>query len=238
MRVLDEYLAARLATLEAASPRLHAALQRRRAGTVPVLIGTPAQLQHAPGGAAARLPRLSMGRAAEFLALHADGTDSLVALLVRVDLGWLARYHRAWINRNAPWSRSPSWLQRRFDRLVETVLVHEVWGHLVPVAEAGSLAGQCPDPRAGQPPEDSCVMRRENELRAELGWRPRRAYALDLDSDPFPDPLHPPRPAARAAGPGAERGVPQVAGRPRPVVHLHPERPGSFTGQPKRRQSS
>jgi hypothetical protein len=112
----------------------------------------------------------------EFGALT-DSAGIMRTLFVRIDLHRIAELERA---RQSPLT---SWFNHRkqradFDRLVDAVLIHELWGHLVPVAQAGSMSAKCDDPLPGQHETDSCVMRRENDLRKELGLRPRTTYVL------------------------------------------------------------
>jgi hypothetical protein len=64
---------------------------------------------------------------------------------------------------------------RRFSTLSELhadldrVLAHEVFGHALPYLIEGNVSGRCADPTSGERPEDSCAIRRENVIRAELG---------------------------------------------------------------------
>jgi hypothetical protein len=59
----------------------------------------------------------------------------------------------------------PSELHADLDR----VLAHEVFGHALPYLIAGSVSGRCADPVAGERPQDSCAITRENVIREELG---------------------------------------------------------------------
>jgi hypothetical protein len=52
---------------------------------------------------------------------------------------------------------------------LDRVVAHEVFGHAIPYLVAGDVSGRCADPAAGERPEDSCAIRRENLIRAELG---------------------------------------------------------------------
>jgi hypothetical protein len=66
-----------------------------------------------------------------------------------------------------------------FEADVERVLAHEVYGHAIPYLLAGSVEGQCPDPRPGESPRDSCSIRRENDVRREAGLGERTDYELE-----------------------------------------------------------
>ncbi|MEZ5285362.1 MAG: hypothetical protein R2712_11270 [Vicinamibacterales bacterium] len=52
---------------------------------------------------------------------------------------------------------------------LDGVIAHEVFGHAVPYLLAGSVAGRCADPQAGQRAVDACAIQRENVVRRELG---------------------------------------------------------------------
>lgn len=66
-----------------------------------------------------------------------------------------------------------------FENDLDRVMAHEVYGHALPYLLAGDLAGKCADPVGAQRAEDSCAIRRENAIRAELGLGRRREYGLD-----------------------------------------------------------
>lgn len=202
LRVLDAYLVERLAALEAASARFRAGMELLRYGDFPVLIGTPRQIDAVLRPLGILVPPLEETPVGDMLIAEVVGSREIHALLVRIDLDRLRLFHLVWVGVNQPHLRNVRMQQQRFDRLVEATLIHEVWGHLLPVAEARSAAGTCPDPLPGELAGDSCVMRRENDLRAELGWQPRPDYPLALDSDPVArarrGERRPPRPAGAA----------------------------------------
>jgi hypothetical protein len=58
---------------------------------------------------------------------------------------------------------------RDFEADLDRIIVHEVYGHAIPLLLAGDLSGRCPDPRPGERATDACSIRRENAVRAELG---------------------------------------------------------------------
>lgn len=177
LHVLDPYLEARLSALAGLSPRFAAALARLRASDVPVYVGTPAQLAALPLDPGVVGGRLPPERVAELRMVLEPGTDRPAVLVVRIDLGRLARLVRRPLL-DGPVPGGAARFRKRLARFTEATLLHEVWGHLVPVADAGSAAASCADPAPREPELDSCVMRRENELRAELGWERRKAYRL------------------------------------------------------------
>ena len=43
---------------------------------------------------------------------------------------------------------------------------------------AGDYTGNCADPRSGEVERDACVMQRENDMRTELGLKPRTRYSM------------------------------------------------------------
>jgi len=69
-------------------------------------------------------------------------------------------------------------LPGEFHADLDRVLAHEVYGHAVPYLEAGHLSGRCADPEPGQPATQSCAIRRENVVRAELRLGRRTDAAL------------------------------------------------------------
>jgi len=66
-----------------------------------------------------------------------------------------------------------------FEADLDRVVAHEVYGHAIPYLIAGDLSGKCADPVAGQRPEDSCAIQRENVIRAELNLGKRKDYGVD-----------------------------------------------------------
>jgi hypothetical protein len=68
---------------------------------------------------------------------------------------------------------------QEFEADVERVLAHEVYGHAIPYLLAGSVEGRCPDPRPGESAQDSCSIRRENDVRREAGLGERTDYELE-----------------------------------------------------------
>jgi hypothetical protein len=67
---------------------------------------------------------------------------------------------------------------RDFEADLDSILVHEVYGHAVPYLLAGNLTGQCADPKKGETASGACSIVRENAVRAELGFRLRSDYGL------------------------------------------------------------
>jgi hypothetical protein len=61
---------------------------------------------------------------------------------------------------------------------LDRILAHEVYGHAIPYLLAGHLSGKCPDPARGQKPTDSCAIKRENAIRADLRLGERRDYSI------------------------------------------------------------
>jgi hypothetical protein len=62
---------------------------------------------------------------------------------------------------------------------LDRILAHEVFGHAVPYLLAGHMSGRCPDPLPDQRAAESCVIGRENRVRAEMGFGHRTEYGLD-----------------------------------------------------------
>jgi hypothetical protein len=164
LHVLDSYLAARLTGLEARSQRLHQAMDRIRSGGLPVYIGTPEQIAAYHASTRVLGDRLTREeRIAEMAAvLESAHSERFLFGVVRIDLARVAERRTG----------------HAYDAEVDAILIHEVWGHLVPVAENPVRSAMCRDPRPGEPVLDACAMRRENDLRRELGLAPRKTYPL------------------------------------------------------------
>jgi hypothetical protein len=164
LHILDGFLATRLERLEKLSPRLHEAMNHVRAGELPVYIGTPTQIAAYHASTRVLGDRLTREeRIAEMAAvLESADSDRFLFGVVRIDMERVA-------------SRRTG---AAFDAEVDAILIHEVWGHLVPVAENPIRSSMCRDPRPGEPALESCAMRRENDLRQELGLSPRKHYPL------------------------------------------------------------
>jgi hypothetical protein len=87
------------------------------------------------------------------------GEESQVdAVLVFVNLPLLTAIHDARLS-----------VPLQFEADLDRILVHELYGHSIPYLLAGDLSGRCADPKPGQRPSESCSIRRENTVRAELG---------------------------------------------------------------------
>jgi hypothetical protein len=103
---------------------------------------------------------------AETIPLH-DHQSRVDVVVVVVNLRLLRDLH---------WARGPFLdLERDLDR----ILAHEIYAHAVPYLLAGTMSGQCADPRPGERAAESCAIRRENEIRSELGLGTRTEYGLD-----------------------------------------------------------
>lgn len=175
--ILDAYLAERIQLLERRSPRFREGMEELREADVPIYIGTPEQIAavlHRPWLAS----RTHAGSIGQFEVLARAEQRGWAGLVVRVDLAGMADIDRRSGLRVLSLPRSRRRLRERFDTGVDAVLVHEIWGHMLPVVQAGSMEGWCADPAPGQADQDACVMRREAEIRTELGLRPRERYAM------------------------------------------------------------
>ena len=69
-------------------------------------------------------------------------------------------------------------VRAEFERDLDRILAHEVYGHAIPYLLAGSLAGRCADPAPGQRVTEACSIQRENQIRTELRLGMRREYGL------------------------------------------------------------
>jgi hypothetical protein len=96
-----------------------------------------------------------------------DEASRITSVVVVVNLRLMQRLHDARLS-----------VPRDFEADLDSILVHEVYGHAVPYLLAGSLSGQCADPKEDEAPSSACSIIRENAVRAELGLRPRSDYGL------------------------------------------------------------
>lgn len=156
LRVTDPLLAAGIEAVRAECPSFDGALQRVDASGIPVIVGTAEQLERV-------LPpeiRTHGGWMGITVAWgRSDGSLRRVAVAIRAD--GLREIHRSYGNPEAVFSSA-----------LEDLLIHEIYGHAVPMVDARLARGVCPDPRPGQHLAESCAGRRELEVRAE-----RRAYS-------------------------------------------------------------
>jgi hypothetical protein len=97
-----------------------------------------------------------------------DGEARIQRVLVVVNLDLLEDLHR----------RTNS-LQGEFEADLDALLVHEIYGHAFPYLLAGDLSGRCADPERDQRPQDACSIRRENEVRQDMGLARRTTYGLN-----------------------------------------------------------
>lgn len=175
VEILDEYLAARVHLLEERSSHFSDAMALARSTRIPVVIGTPAQVRERVAHRFSLGERMAQGYLAEFLVRRvAPDSPNIDLIVIRIPLQDLQR---------VPWwrrIRGASVVQHWIDETVDAILIHEIWGHLTPILEAGDYTGKCPDPVPGQPARDACVMQRENALRRELGLKPRTEYSISI----------------------------------------------------------
>lgn len=87
-----------------------------------------------------------------------DEDRQIQVVLVFVNLPLLTAIHDARLS-----------VPLQFEADLDRILVHELYGHGIPYLLAGDLSGRCADPKPGERPSESCSIRRENTVRAELG---------------------------------------------------------------------
>lgn len=162
VRIIDPLLAQRITSLGQRSATWQAAMDTLRATGFDVVIAQPAQIRAKVPG----LEHYAAHHLGEVLPQR-DERGRLTGAVVTIDL---PRLRRMWQLARLP----PSVLTADIER----ILIHEIYGHVVPLAQSRRLSGGCPDPRPGQPPSSSCAIRRENRIRAELGLESRTTYDL------------------------------------------------------------
>ena len=171
VEILDDYLATRIERLEQRSARFRQAMAAARAGRIPVLIGTTVQVTARLAPRIAISDELPYGHLGEFLVGRVAGSTEIYFIAIRVPIAEIEKI---------PWRRGVfgGSARRWVDETVDAVLIHEIWGHMVPVLEAGDYSGKCEDPKRFQSVNQSCAMQRENALRRELGLPPRTHYSI------------------------------------------------------------
>lgn len=166
--VLDPLLAERIESIGRDSPTFARAWQAVERSGFPVVLGTRSQLMElipAPLRSSATWAGLTLG--------WADSQDRLERTAVIVELEWLRALH------HSLGTGEPGFLAG-----LDALLIHEVYGHLVPLIESGSLAGACPDPDPGEWLLDSCVGRRERIIQSERAAHAARAAPPPVYSPP------------------------------------------------------
>ena len=162
LSVANPLLADALRSVERRSPTWRAGLDSLAATGFEVLVGEPGQV----GVLVPALARYEPQHLGEVIPLRrSDGV--MYGVLVTVDV---------------PKLREMAARMGQPARVVEAdaalILVHEIYGHVVPLSRTRALADGCPDPAPAEPALSSCAIVRENRIRAELGLPARDSYDL------------------------------------------------------------
>lgn len=165
--VLDERLEERIAAMGARSEKWAQGLETIRKHRFPVLVGSIVQVEE-------EIPFLERfrydGWGAAWIFSDDDGRPAAAAVMINLP---------KLIIRN----RVTGGDDTQLARMLEMHLAHELYGHVVPLVASGDMDHPCrfdPDPDA--PPTvqmEACVMERERELLADLGYEPRQSYTWD-----------------------------------------------------------
>lgn len=149
IQVLEPLLAERIARLRADSPSFDRAWRDLEGRGSAVVIGTRSQL-------AGVLPS-DIRRSDAWAGITVVwGGRELERSAVGIRLDWLRGLHQRFGNP-----------EEVFLAALDDLLVHEIYGHLVPVAEADDPRERCADPGPGERLAESCVGRRELALKSE-----------------------------------------------------------------------
>lgn len=184
IHILHPYLAARLDALEALSPRFREEMEAVRRGDVLVYLGT-AEPMNDPVREVEVKWKLPDERIGEFAAVRDPATGQVRALVVRVNLPQIIQRQARWRRERATPGERRMTAQALLEEAVDGILIHELWGHLIPVAKGRSQDAHCRDPLPGEADLASCVMQRENDLRREMGMRPRTRYKWNRYARPI-----------------------------------------------------
>jgi len=158
MAVADRLLAERMELLNERSPTWKTAVDSLWGTSFRVLVGTPDQVRRLVPELADH-PLDNLGEVIPLL----SSTGEMIGAVAVVDVETLTEMVRA-----AGLPRSV--LEEDLDR----ILIHEVYGHVVPFA----LSGGCADPLPGETVLSACSIRRENRIRRELDMPVRTTYDL------------------------------------------------------------
>ena len=149
---MDTLLAEHIAQIAQKSPTFRAAWEKLQSSGVPISIGTDAQLRPELPSWYRNHPRNWAG-----VTVARGGEGDLSSAVVALSVNAMKQ-----IAEDAVYTGN-DYLTGELDR----VLIHEIYGHLVPVVEAHDMAKGCPD--AVRPGESqSCVSVREAVIAAEL----------------------------------------------------------------------
>ena len=150
--VLSSELAGHIAQIAEKSPTFRASWQKLHSSGVPIRIGTDRQLHAELPSRYRKQPR---NWTAVTLARGRTGNLSHVVVALNENAMEIIAERAA---------SGDEYMKGELDR----VLIHEIYGHVVPVVEARDMSKGCPDaPRPGE--SRSCVSIREAEIAAELG---------------------------------------------------------------------
>ncbi|MBX6363065.1 MAG: hypothetical protein IRZ00_04285 [Gemmatimonadetes bacterium] len=151
--VLDPLLLERIDTIAALSPSFRAAVAELARAPFPVAIGNEEQLGHRVYPWLQRQDT-SWGGANWSEAAGVDEPIRRALIVIR----------RRFIERRyGPPAGGP----RRLLEVIDFTLIHEIYGHVLPILEHGSQRGACPDaPRPGE--REACVETRERRIAEEI----------------------------------------------------------------------
>jgi hypothetical protein len=182
LQVADTLIKSRLDSLITRSRSFAKAIERMRETRFLTLIATAEQADLILGLDCLVGP-IATGVLGDAGYMAGTAYGDVVGAFVRIDVTTI----RAIAERRlgTPASADPTAVDAAIAALIDDVLIHEIWGHVVPVAELRHDSGRCADPEPDQDPLASCVIRRENRLRAELGLRPTEQYGI-FDGDALP----------------------------------------------------
>lgn len=149
VQILEPVLAERIARLREDSPSFDRAWRDLESRGAPVVIGTREQL-------AGVLPA-DIRRSNAWAGITVTwGGSELERSAVGIRLEWLRELHARFGNP-----------EEVFLEALDGLLIHEIYGHLVPVAEADDPRERCADPHPGERLAESCVGSRELALKRE-----------------------------------------------------------------------
>jgi hypothetical protein len=151
VEVLSTELAQHIVDIAEKSPTFRAAWERIAEAGVPISIGTDAQLRDELPSWYRNNPRNWAGVT---VAKGAEGSLSSVVVALSVDA-------------MKQIADGAAYMGDYFTGELDRVLIHEIYGHVVPVVEARDMSKGCPD-AVEEGETQSCVAKREAQIAAEI----------------------------------------------------------------------
>lgn len=168
--ILHPFLERKIHELENESPTFRDAMEDARNGKARVLIASASDVNRWLPHMKSKYDRTA--HAGVTISFQKGNIVDEIVVLINLEL--IEKKHVEHARRTG--ERDPAVLQSWFEHDVKSVLIHELYGHMAPVAKSGLTKDICYDPPHPDAYLLSCVGKRENAIRAELGLTKRVSY--------------------------------------------------------------